>query len=47
LTFVTGSVVVSHDGSEFRPAHEGDVIAAGDAIRTDPGATAEITYFGG
>jgi hypothetical protein len=47
LTLVTGSVVVSHDGSEFRPAHEGDVIAAGDAIRTDPDATAEITYFEG
>ena len=47
LTLVAGSVVISHDGSEFTSAHEGDVIAAGDTIRTDAGASAEITYFEG
>src|SRR5439155_4931975 len=45
LTLVAGSVLVSHDGSSFKPAHEGDVIAAGDTIRTESGAAAEITYF--
>jgi len=47
LTFVAGSVLLSHDGSEFNEAHEGDVIAAGDTIRTESGAAAEITYFEG
>ena len=47
LTLVAGSVLVSHDGSSFKPAHEGDVIAAGDTIRTESGAAAEITYFEG
>src|SRR5438093_11486937 len=47
LTLVAGSVLVSHDGSSFKPAHEGDVIAAGDTIRTESGADAEITYFEG
>jgi len=47
LTFVAGSVLLSHEGSEFKPAHEGDVIAAGDTIRTEGAAAAEITYFEG
>src|SRR5439155_815621 len=47
LTLVAGSVLLSHDGSEFNEAHEGDVIAAGDTIRTESGAAAEITYFEG
>src|SRR5436190_22150646 len=47
LTLVAGSVLVSHDGASFKPAHEGDVIAAGDTIRTESGAAAEITYFEG
>lgn len=47
LTLVAGSVVVSHDGSEFRAAREGDVIAAGDTIRIGTGAAAEITYVEG
>jgi hypothetical protein len=47
LTVVTGSVVTSHAGSEFRRACDGDVIAAGDTIRTGEGAAAEITYFEG
>src|SRR6266849_7368448 len=47
LTVVAGSVVISHDGSEFKPAREGDVIVAGDMLRTGRGAAAEITYFEG
>ena len=47
LTFVAGSVLLSHDGSSFTPAREGDVIAVGDTIRTEGGAAAEITYFEG
>src|SRR5207247_10627799 len=47
LTLVAGSVLVSHDGSSFKPAHEGDVIAAGDTIGTESGAAAETTYFEG
>src|SRR5438477_1660523 len=47
LTVVDGSVLVSHGGSEFRSAHVGDVINAGDTIRAESGAAAEITYFEG
>src|SRR5437870_5037466 len=47
LPSVAGSVLLSHDGSEFNQAYEGDVIAAGDTIRTESGAAAEITYFEG
>ena len=47
LTLVVGSVVISHDGSDFRPAREGEVIASGDLLRTGSGAAAEITYFEG
>ena len=47
LTVVDGSVLISHAGSGFTPAREGEVIAAGDTIRTESGAAAEITYFEG
>src|SRR2546430_2451253 len=47
LPFAAGSVLVSHDGLAFKPAHEGDVRGAGDTIRTESGAAAEITYFEG
>lgn len=47
LTHVEGSVALSHDGFAFTPAHEADVVAAGDTIRTATGASAEITYFEG
>ncbi len=44
---VDGAVLVSHGGAEFTPARDGDVLAAGDTIRTGTGASAEITYFEG
>jgi hypothetical protein len=47
LTVVDGAVLVSHAGADFAPASEGDVLAAGDAIRTGDGASAEVTYFDG
>ena len=47
LTVVDGSVLISHAGSGFAPAREGEVVAAGDTIRTASGAAAEITYFEG
>src|SRR5438874_5155113 len=47
LTVIDGSVLVSDGGSEFRSAHVGDVINAGDTIRAESGAAAEITYFEG
>jgi hypothetical protein len=47
LTVVEGSVAVSHEGTEFHFARVGDVVAAGDTIRTATGGAAEITYFEG
>jgi len=47
LTLVSGDVVVGHPGHELVAAAAGEVIAAGDTIRTGPEATAEITYFEG
>jgi hypothetical protein len=47
LTVVDGTVLVSHGGAEFTSARDGDVVAAGDRIRTATGAAAEITYFEG
>jgi hypothetical protein len=47
LTVVDGAVFVRHGGSDFRLAREGDVIGAGDTLRTERGAAAEITYVEG
>ena len=47
LTVVDGSVLTSHGGADFAPAREGDVMVAGDTIRTGASAAAEITYFEG
>src|SRR5256885_7236680 len=47
LTSVSGEVLVSHAGESFAPAREGDVLVAGDTIRTASNAAAEITYFEG
>ena len=47
LTLVDGAVFVRHEGSAFTFAREGDVIAAGDTLRTGRGATAEFTYVEG
>jgi hypothetical protein len=47
LTRVSGEVLVGHAGESFAPAREGDVLVAGDTIRTGASAVAEITYFEG
>lgn len=47
VTVVDGAVLISHAGAEFTPAREGDVLVAGDTIRTGTGGAAEITYFEG
>jgi hypothetical protein len=47
LTVVDGAVLVSHAGAEFTSAREGEVLVAGDTIRTGTGGAAEITYFEG
>lgn len=47
ITRVSGDVIVRHAGGDFAAAHEGDVVAAGDAIRTARDSSAEITYFDG
>jgi hypothetical protein len=47
LTVVDGAVLISHDGAEFTLANEGDVLIAGDTIRTGTDGAAELTYFEG
>jgi len=47
LTVADGAVLISHDGAEFGSARAGDVLVAGDTIRTGTGGAAEITYFDG
>src|SRR6266566_4206226 len=47
LTVVDGAVLIRHGGADFAAARAGDVLNAGDTIRTGTGAAAEITYFEG
>jgi hypothetical protein len=47
LTLIDGAVLVRHGAAPFTPAQKGDVLAAGDIVRTATGASAEITYFEG
>ena len=47
LTIVDGPVLVRHGGADFSQAREGDVVAAGDTIRTGTEASVELTYFEG
>ena len=47
LTTVSGDVLIQHRGDQFVPAREGDLLAAGDTVRTGANAIAEITYFEG
>jgi len=47
LSVVKGEVFLRHAGGTVAPANEGDVIVAGDAIRSGSGALAELTYFEG
>jgi hypothetical protein len=44
---VDGPVLLRHGDAEFVAALEGDVVGAGDVVRTGTGASAQITYFDG
>jgi hypothetical protein len=44
---VDGPVLLRHGEGGFVAALEGDVVGAGDIVRTGTGASAEITYFDG
>jgi len=44
---VDGPVMVRHGDAEFVAALAGDVVGAGDIVRTGAGASAEITYVDG
>jgi hypothetical protein len=46
-TAITGPVFVRHGGADFVSAREGDVVAAGDTIRTGSGASVVMTYIEG
>jgi hypothetical protein len=46
ITAVDGAVLVSHDGDDFLTARVGDVLTAGDTVRTAE-SSAEITYAEG
>ena len=47
VTVVDGVVLISHAGASYTSAREGEVLAAGDTIRTGTGSAAEITYVDG
>ena len=47
LIAVDGPVMVRHGDTEFVAALDGDVVGAGDIVRTGTGASAEITYVDG
>jgi hypothetical protein len=47
LTTVDGTVLVRHGDAGFAPARAGDVVAAGDTVRTATDASVEIMYFEG
>ena len=47
LTAIQGDVFVRHADGTVARANEGEVIVAGDAIRTGSDALAQITYFEG
>jgi hypothetical protein len=47
FTVVDGSVLVRHGDAGFTAAREGELVAAGDTVRTATGASVELTYFEG
>lgn len=47
LSSVSGEVLIRSGSEEFVAARVGQVLIAGDTVRTNPGARAEITYFEG
>ena len=47
VTVLSGDVLVRHAASSFASATDGEVLVAGDTIRTGDGARAILTYFEG
>ena len=47
LTVLAGDVSVRHDGAQFVAAVDGELLGAGDAIRTGADGRAVLTYFEG
>lgn len=47
LTIIAPTVEVRHGSGSFAPAIDGEVIEAGDAVRTGPEGRAVLTYFDG
>ena len=47
ITIISGDIQVRHGAGPFAPAIDGDVLTAGDTIRTGDAARAVLTYFEG
>lgn len=47
LTVFDGGASVAHGSGEFVAAHDGDIVMAGDTVRTDSAGHALVTFFDG
>jgi hypothetical protein len=47
ITIISGDIQVRHGSGSFAAANDGDVLTAGDTVRTGDGARAVLTYFEG
>jgi FecR-like protein len=47
ITIISGDTRVRHGTGAFAPANDGEVLTAGDSVRTGDGARAVLTYFEG
>lgn len=47
ITIISGDIQVRHGAGSFAPASDGEVLTAGDTVRTGDGARAVLTYFEG
>jgi hypothetical protein len=47
ITIISGDIQVRHGAGSFAPANDGDVLTAGDTVRTGDAARAVLTYFEG
>jgi hypothetical protein len=47
ITIISGDTQVRHGAGSFAPANDGEVLTAGDTVRTGDGARAVLTYFEG
>jgi hypothetical protein len=47
VTIISGDIQVRHGAGSFAPANDGEILTAGDTVRTGEGARAVLTYFEG